>query len=54
MVTTKAVLGAIVTRVPAITDLDDDPVALLHTGDRVELDATAGVVELLARTEEDR
>ena len=47
-------LGAVVTRVPTVTDLDADPVAVLRTGDRVRLDATAGVVELLARTEEDR
>lgn len=47
--TTKAALGAVVTRVPALSDLDDDPVVVLRTGDRVRLDATAGSVELLER-----
>ncbi|WP_218612045.1 aconitase X swivel domain-containing protein [Pseudonocardia sp. KRD291] len=45
--TTKAALGAVVTRVPALSDLDGDPVALLRTGDVVRLDATAGTVALL-------
>src|SRR3954462_897225 len=31
--TTKAALGAIVTRVPTVTELDDDPVAKIATGD---------------------
>ncbi|MET7999071.1 DUF126 domain-containing protein [Amycolatopsis sp. NPDC005232] len=47
--TTKAALGAIVTRVPAITDLDDDPVARITTGDLVEVDADRGLVRVLAR-----
>ncbi|MEJ2887562.1 aconitase X swivel domain-containing protein [Actinomycetospora aeridis] len=47
--TTKAALGAVVTRVPALADLDADPVAVLRTGDRIRLDATAGTVELLDR-----
>lgn len=48
-VTTKAVLGAVVTRVPTITDLDEDPVAVIRTGDLVEVDADAGVVRILER-----
>jgi predicted aconitase with swiveling domain len=44
--TTKAALGAVVTRVPALTDLDRDPVALIRTGDRLRLDATAGLVHV--------
>lgn len=47
--TTKAALGAVVTRVPALADLDGDPVALLRTGDLVRLDATAGTVAVLRR-----
>lgn len=46
--TTKAALGAVVTRVPALSDLDGDPVEVLRTGDRIRLDADAGVVELLS------
>jgi predicted aconitase with swiveling domain len=46
--TTKAALGAVVTRVPALSDLDGDPVEVLRTGDRIRLDADAGIVELLS------
>ena len=42
--TTKAALGAVVTRVPAMTDLDADPFALIETGDWVKVDADAGVI----------
>jgi hypothetical protein len=34
----KSALGAVVTRVPAITDLDADPCSVIATGDRVLLD----------------
>ena len=47
VVTTKAALGAVVTRVPALTDLDRDPTTVIATGDRLRLDATAGTVEIL-------
>ncbi|MCE0762722.1 DUF126 domain-containing protein [Pseudonocardia kujensis] len=47
--TTKAALGAVVTRVPALSDLDRDPTELLRTGDRIRLDADAGLVTLLRR-----
>jgi predicted aconitase with swiveling domain len=42
--TTKVALGAVVTRVPAITALDQDPVEVIKTGDWVHLDADAGTV----------
>lgn len=42
--TTKAALGAVVLRVPAMTDFDADPVELIATGDRVRIDADAGQV----------
>lgn len=42
--TTKIALGAVVTRVPAITDLDGDVYDLIETGDLVEVDADAGTV----------
>jgi uncharacterized protein len=45
-VSTKAALGAVVTRVPAVTDLDRDPCAVIRTGDWVRIDAAAGVVEV--------
>jgi predicted aconitase with swiveling domain len=45
-ISTKAALGAVVTRVPAITDLDRDPCEVIKTGDWVRIDADAGVVEV--------
>jgi predicted aconitase with swiveling domain len=44
--TTKAALGAVVTRTPAVSDLDRDPVSVIRTGDWVRLDADHGVVEI--------
>lgn len=49
VVTTKAVLGAIVTRVPTVVEPDPDPIATLRTGDLVRVDGDRGIVELLAR-----
>ena len=39
-ISTKSALGAVVTRVPALTDLDQDPCAVIRTGDWVRVDAT--------------
>ena len=44
--TTKAALGAVVARVPTMTDLDRDPFAVIETGDWVKVDADAGVIEV--------
>ncbi len=41
---TKAALGAVVMRVPTMTDFDRDPLELIETGDRVRIDANAGKV----------
>jgi predicted aconitase with swiveling domain len=49
-VTTKAVLGAVVTRVPTVSKLDRDPVTEIRTGDIVEVDGDAGTVTILERT----
>jgi predicted aconitase with swiveling domain len=46
VLTTKAVLGAIVTRVPTVVELDRDPVKMIRTGDRVRVDGTSGVVSV--------
>jgi predicted aconitase with swiveling domain len=43
---TKMALGAVVTRVPAVTDLDRDPIEVIRTGDWVKVDGTNGVVEI--------
>jgi predicted aconitase with swiveling domain len=42
--TTKIALGAVVTRVPAMTDCDVDPLTAIRTGDRVVVDADAGTI----------
>jgi hypothetical protein len=44
--TTKIALGAVVTRAPALTDFDRDPLALIETGDWVRVDADRGLVEI--------
>jgi uncharacterized protein len=48
---TKAALGAVVSRVPAVTDLDADPFAVIQTGDWVRVDADRGVVTVLRQGE---
>ncbi|MGO1885069.1 MAG: aconitase X swivel domain-containing protein [Citricoccus sp.] len=48
---TKSVLGAVVTRVPTISELDRDPVELIQTGDWVDVDADSGVITVTPRTE---
>jgi predicted aconitase with swiveling domain len=47
--TTKIALGAVVTRVPAMTDFDRDPLEVIETGDWVKVDADKGVVEVTKR-----
>lgn len=44
--TTKIALGAVVTRAPAMTDFDQDPLALIATGDWIVVDADRGTVEI--------
>lgn len=44
--TTKIALGAVVSHAPAMTDFDRDPLALIRTGDRVRVDADAGIVTI--------
>ena len=43
---TKMALGAIVTRVPSVTDLDRDPLEVIETGDWVRVDGDRGIVEI--------
>lgn len=47
--TTKMALGAVVTRVPAMTDFDQDPFELVQTGDWIEVDADAGEIRITKR-----
>jgi predicted aconitase with swiveling domain len=44
--TTKVALGAVVMRVPAVTDLDRNPLDVIETGDWVTVDGDAGTVEV--------
>ncbi|HEY4646634.1 MAG TPA: DUF126 domain-containing protein [Steroidobacteraceae bacterium] len=44
--TTKIALGAVVMRVPSVTELDRDPLEVIETGDWVKVDADKGVVEV--------
>jgi predicted aconitase with swiveling domain len=44
--TTKIALGAVVTHAPSVTDLDQDPLEVIATGDWVRVDGDNGVVEV--------
>ncbi len=46
VMTTKIALGAVVMRVPTLTDLDRDPFDLIQTGDWVRVDADNGCVSI--------
>ena len=46
VMTTKVALGAVVMRIPTVTDLDGDPFALIATGDWVRVDADQGRIEI--------
>jgi predicted aconitase with swiveling domain len=46
VMTTKIALGAVVTRAPAVTDLDQNPLTVIETGDWVKVDGDRGVVEV--------
>ncbi|MQA32856.1 aconitase X swivel domain-containing protein [Modestobacter roseus] len=47
---TKIALGVVVTRVPALTDLDGDPLTSVRTGDWVRVDADRGELTVLRTT----
>ena len=47
--TTKIALGAVVVRQPAVTDLDQDPLEVIETGDWVKVDGDRGIVEVTKR-----
>lgn len=48
--TTKVALGAVVMRVPSVTDLNRDPLDLIESGDWVKVDGDRGVVEIYKRS----
>ena len=43
---TKIALGAVVTHAPSVTDLDQDPLEVIATGDWVRVDGDRGLVEV--------
>ena len=47
---TKIALGLVVTHSPALTDFDRDPLAVIETGDWVEMDADLGIVKITKRS----
>ena len=47
--TTKIALGAVVMRIPSVTDLDRDPLDVIETGDWVIVDGDQGTVEIHKR-----
>jgi predicted aconitase with swiveling domain len=42
----QTALGAVVARVPAVTEFDQDPTEVISTGDWVKVDADQGLVEI--------
>jgi predicted aconitase with swiveling domain len=48
--TTKIALGAVVMHTPSVTDLDQDPLTVIETGDWVRVDADRGLVEIRKKT----
>ena len=47
--TTKIALGAVVMHCPSVTELDQDPLAVIETGDWVRVDGDRGIVEVTKR-----
>jgi len=47
--TTKIALGAVVMRCPSVTELDQDPLQVIETGDWVRVDGDAGTVQVYKR-----
>jgi predicted aconitase with swiveling domain len=39
-------IGTVIMRVPAVTDLDQDPLEVITTGDWVKVDGDKGIVEI--------
>jgi predicted aconitase with swiveling domain len=49
--TTKVALGAVVMRIPSVTDFDQDPLAIIETGDWVRVDGDSGTVEITKKAD---
>ncbi len=44
--TSKVALGTVVMHIPAVTDLDQDPLDVIESGDWVKVDGDTGIVEI--------
>jgi uncharacterized protein len=51
--TTKVALGAVVMRCPSVTELDQDPLKVIETGDWVRVDGDSGTVEVHKKAGQD-
>ncbi len=49
--TNKVALCAVVMRTPSVTELDQDPLEVIETGDWVKVDGDRGIVEVTKRVE---
>jgi predicted aconitase with swiveling domain len=49
--TTKVALGAVVMRIPSVTELDRDPLQIIETGDWVKVDGDKGTVEIIKKNQ---
>jgi len=49
---TKIALAVVVSHVPCVTTLDQDPIEAIQTGDLVRVDGDRGVIEILKRKDE--
>jgi predicted aconitase with swiveling domain len=49
--TTKIALGAVVLHTPAVTNLDQDPLDVIETGDWVKVDGDNGILEVWKKRE---
>jgi predicted aconitase with swiveling domain len=47
--TTKIALGAVVMHAPSVTELDQDPLSVIETGDWVRVDGDRGVVAVIKK-----
>jgi predicted aconitase with swiveling domain len=50
--TTKIALGAVVLHTPAVTELDQDPLDVIETGDWVKVDGDKGLIEVWKKAKE--
>lgn len=45
----QTALGAVVARLPSVTDLGQDPTEVIETGDWVTVDADQGIIEIIKK-----